>query len=72
MGGNETLFWYSLTVIIKKIGVEENFKPMSKMKLGLYVDFIYSCAALSKLQLCSSLKLQFILCISQDAFGCKF
>lgn len=29
----------------KKIGVEENFKPVSKMMLGLYVDFVYSCTA---------------------------
>lgn len=41
------LFWYSLPVIIKN-GVEENFKPMSRMKFGLYVDFIYLLSSLNK------------------------
>lgn len=40
------------------------------MKLGLHVDFIELCPALNKGQLCFSFKLQFILCISQDASDC--
>lgn len=39
------LFVLVLINSYKKMDVEENFKPMSKMMLGLYVDFIHSCLA---------------------------